>query len=103
METNVIFSNFQVNQYADQLHQWGMKALIVLLIACPCALIMSAPMPMVCGITTAARNGVLVKGGTHLEAMCKVKTVAFDKTGTLTEGRFRVVNVKEIEKSEVNR
>ncbi len=52
-------------------------------------------MPMVCGITAAARNGVLIKGGTHMENLARINTVALDKTGTLTEGRFRVNNIKE--------
>ena len=56
---------------------------------------MSVPMPMVCGITAAAKNGALVKGGTHMETLAGIKTVAFDKTGTLTEGRFKVVNLRE--------
>eukprot|EP00794_Sanderia_malayensis_P012801 gene12801-14114_t len=90
-----ILAEAKVGNYAAELHEWGNRALIVLLIACPCALIMSVPMPMVCGITAAARNGVLIKGGTHMESLARINTVALDKTGTLTEGRFRVVNLKE--------
>lgn len=56
---------------------------------------MSVPMPMVCGIAAAAKNGALVKSGTDMEALAKIETIAFDKTGTLTEGRFKVVEIKE--------
>ena len=68
--------------------------MIVLLIACPCALVMAVPMPMVCGMTTAAKNGSLVKGGTHMEALASINAIAFDKTGTLTEGRFQVLKIE---------
>ena len=56
---------------------------------------MSVPIPIVCGITAAAKNGALVKSGTDMETLAKIRSVAFDKTGTLTEGRFKVVNIKE--------
>ena len=56
---------------------------------------MSVPIPIVSGITTAARNGTLVKGGTDMETLAKINSMAFDKTGTLTEGKFKVVNFKE--------
>ena len=67
----------------------------MLLVACPCALVMSVPIPMVCGITTAAKNGALIKSGNDMELLAGVEAIAFDKTGTLTEGRFKVVNLKE--------
>ena len=50
---------------------------------------------MVCGISTSARNGALVKSGSDMETLAKIDSMAFDKTGTLTEGRFRVVSIKE--------
>ena len=56
---------------------------------------MSVPIPVVCGIAAAAKNGALVKSGTDMETLARIKDIAFDKTGTLTEGRFKVVNIKE--------
>eukprot|EP00795_Rhopilema_esculentum_P005053 gene5053-165_t len=90
-----ILAELKVGNYASQLHGWGIRALIVLLVACPCALVMSVPIPMVCGITTAAKNGALIKSGNDMELLAGVEAIAFDKTGTLTEGRFKVVNLKE--------
>lgn len=73
---------------------WLYRALILLVISCPCALVISIPLGYLAGIAGAARQGILVKGGSYLEALRKVKTIAFDKTGTITEGVFQVKGVE---------
>ena len=72
---------------------WTHRALTFLVISCPCALVLSIPLSFFAGIGGAASKGILVKGGTHLQTLARVETVAFDKTGTLTTGEFKVQKV----------
>ncbi len=72
---------------------WVYRALVLLVISCPCALVISIPLGYFAGIGLASRRGILVKGSNFIDALAKVKTVVFDKTGTLTQGVFKVSEI----------
>lgn len=82
--------------------EWIYRALVFLVVSCPCALVVSIPLALFAGIGGASKKGVLVKGGNYLEALKDAKTVVFDKTGTLTKGIFKVTEVNIVDKN-INR
>ncbi|MFX1362655.1 MAG: heavy metal translocating P-type ATPase [Promethearchaeota archaeon] len=75
---------------------WIYRALTLLVISCPCALAISTPISIVSGITSSARKGILIRGGSHIEEISRMKIFAFDKTGTLTKGKPEVSNIVPI-------
>ena len=85
--------------FGQNLVDWIYKALSLLVISCPCAFLISTPVGMVSAITSATKNGVLIKGSTYVEEMKGVKAVIFDKTGTLTEGKLELSDVTVLDES----
>lgn len=77
-------------------------ALVMLVIACPCALVLAAPVTVAAGLTHGAKQGILIKGGGFLEQARKISTVAFDKTGTLTEGRHAIMSTQAANSADLN-
>lgn len=77
----------------ENFSNWIYRALVFLVISCPCALVISVPLSFFSGIGAASKNGILIKGSNYLEVLNDVKTIVFDKTGTLTEGTFKVTEI----------
>src|SRR6218665_3637132 len=89
---------FLVSNY--NFYDWFYRALVFLVISCPCALVVSIPLGYFGGIGLASRNGILFKGGNFLDVMTKVNTVVMDKTGTLTKGVFKVQKIVPVDRDE---
>lgn len=82
---------------------WIYKALVLLVVGCPCALVISTPVTIVSGLAAAAKRGILIKGGVYLEQGKTIQVIALDKTGTITEGRPKVTNVRSLNSLPVDR
>ncbi|MCR8699342.1 heavy metal translocating P-type ATPase [Campylobacter ureolyticus] len=98
------FIAFIVPIFAGDFKEWVYKALIFLVVSCPCALVVSVPLSFFGGIGGASKKGILVKGSNYLQILAKVKSFVFDKTGTLTKGEFalkNIVNESFISKDEI--
>ncbi|MCG6506932.1 HAD-IC family P-type ATPase, partial [Vibrio parahaemolyticus] len=79
--------------FAQPWETWVYRGLAMLLIACPCALVISTPAAITSGLAAGARRGALIKGGAALEQLGRIQSVAFDKTGTLTQGKPQVTDI----------
>lgn len=84
-----------------EFQMWFGRALIFLVVSCPCALVLSVPLSYFAGIGASSKNGILVKGGGDLDTLCHVSQLVFDKTGTLTKGKFSVVEIEGEKKEEL--
>lgn len=82
--------------FNQPLNEWVYRALVLLVISCPCAIAISTPVSIVSAITAGTKNGIIIKGGEYVEELSKIKAIMFDKTGTLTEGNLEIANITPI-------
>ncbi len=87
--------------FSQSFTEWFYRGLMLLVISCPCALVIATPVAIVSAITCASRNGILIKGGAYLEEMAGITAIAFDKTGTLTRSLFKVTDIIPLDGSAV--
>lgn len=80
----------------QDIYTWGYRALVFLVVSCPCALVISVPLGYFCGIGICSKRGLLIKGSNSLEAIKDIDAIVFDKTGTLTKGNFNVISVNPV-------
>lgn len=85
---------------SEDFANWFTRALVFLVVSCPCALVLSVPLSFFGGLGAMSKTGVMVKGSIHIEALSKLKSMAFDKTGTITKGKFSVLEVKLYDESQ---
>lgn len=84
---------FASGAYSQNLYEWAYRAIVVLMVSCPCALVISVPLGYFGGIAACSKAGVLLKGSNYLEALSQLSMLSFDKTGTLTKGVFKVTDI----------
>lgn len=84
---------FASGGYSQNLYEWAYRAIVVLMVSCPCALVISVPLGYFGGIAACSKAGVLLKGSSYLEALSQLRVLGFDKTGTLTKGVFKVTDI----------
>lgn len=99
----ICLSVIPVLLFHQPFQEWFYRSLVLLVISCPCALVISTPITIVSGLTNAARNGILIKGGIHLEELSRIRCVAFDKTGTLTHGRPTITAIHTMNSLSIER
>jgi Cd2+/Zn2+-exporting ATPase len=92
----IVLTALPVLLFHQPFQEWFYRSLVLLVISCPCALVISTPITIVSSLTNAARNGILIKGGIHLEELSRIQCVAFDKTGTLTHGKPKITDVRPL-------
>ncbi len=85
--------------FVGDLHEWIYRSLVVLMVSCPCALVLSVPLGYFGAIGIASKKGILVKGSQHFETLASLKNIIFDKTGTLTQGVFKIIDIIPINNS----
>lgn len=94
IDTTFMMPTVTANAYrTEKILEWVYRAMLFLVISCPCAIVISVPLCFFMGIGVASKRGILVKGSNYLEALCNVENIVFDKTGTITKGEFKIKKI----------